>query len=55
MRNWTVGGGKFVTPNAKYSAVRIETICVHSDTPNSVEIASAVASSLRQINPERIR
>jgi UPF0271 protein len=30
---------------------RVQTICVHSDTPGSVEIAAAVARALRTAQP----
>lgn len=33
--------------------VHVETICIHSDTPNAVEIGKAVHATLSQIDPSR--
>ena len=38
--------GRIVSTSGKEYPVRVETICIHSDTPNSTEIATAVAQSL---------
>jgi UPF0271 protein len=41
--------GRIVCAGGKEYPVRVETICVHSDTPNSTEIAMAVAKTLTEI------
>ena len=39
--------GKTESINGKELAVRADTVCVHSDTPNAVEVASAVRNILK--------
>ena len=43
--------GKVRSVNGIDIAVRAETICVHSDTPNAVEVARAVRDAVAEINP----
>jgi len=40
--------GIVVSPSGKENPVRAETICIHSDTPNVLEIAAAIRSALSQ-------
>jgi UPF0271 protein len=44
-----VSRGRIVSAGGKEHPVRVETICVHSDTPNSTEIATAVAKTLKEV------
>ena len=44
-----VKNNEIVGTNGHRFEQRIETICVHSDTPNSVEVAKAVAAALKSI------
>ncbi len=44
-----VRDGNLTTVGGKTLPVKAKTICIHSDTPNSVEIASAVHKALGQI------
>ncbi len=46
-----VRDGRIVTAGGRHHPVRVGTICVHSDTPNVVEVATAVAATLRTLNP----
>ncbi|MGD9913481.1 MAG: 5-oxoprolinase subunit PxpA [Rhizobiaceae bacterium] len=39
--------GRIVTASGKHIPLRVGTICIHSDTPNAVEIAGAVATGLK--------
>ena len=39
--------GKVASVNGKDVAVRADSICVHSDTPNAVELAEAVRSAIQ--------
>lgn len=39
--------GKVVTTGGKDAVVRADAICVHSDTPNAVEIAKAVRTAIK--------
>jgi 5-oxoprolinase (ATP-hydrolysing) subunit A len=41
--------GRIVSAGGKEYPVRVETICIHSDTPNSTEIATAVANTLKEM------
>ena len=42
--------GTLTTVGGKTLPVRAETICIHSDTPNAVEIGKAVSSALSQLD-----
>lgn len=41
-----VSEGRLVTLGGRKLAVRADTVCIHSDTPNAVEIATAVREAL---------
>jgi 5-oxoprolinase (ATP-hydrolysing) subunit A len=41
---------RLVSIGGKVHPISIETICVHSDTPNAFEIATAVAATLKEFN-----
>ncbi len=41
--------GTLTTQGGKTLPVRAETICIHSDTPNSEDIAKAVSGALAQL------
>ncbi|WP_330646950.1 LamB/YcsF family protein [Thioclava sp. FTW29] len=43
-----VSEGLLTTVSGKHLPVRAETICIHSDTPNAVQIAQAVKAALGQ-------
>lgn len=45
-----VRDGTLTTVGGKTLPVRAETICIHSDTPNAVEIGKAVNSALSQLD-----
>jgi 5-oxoprolinase (ATP-hydrolysing) subunit A len=42
------------TIGGKHHSVHVETICVHSDTPNAVEIATVVTATLKELQPDSI-
>jgi 5-oxoprolinase (ATP-hydrolysing) subunit A len=42
--------GRIVSASGKEYPIRVETVCIRSDTPNSTEIATAVAQSLKGMN-----
>lgn len=42
--------GKVKSKNGRTLSVRAETICIHSDTPNAVEIAKAVHGAIAPLN-----
>jgi UPF0271 protein len=42
------------TIGGKHYPVRIETICVHSDTPNAAEIAAVVTGTLKELQPDLV-
>ncbi len=42
-----VAEGRLITIGGRELSVRAETICIHSDTPNAVAIATAVRNALR--------
>lgn len=44
-----VRDGKTASANGKTSQVRAETICIHSDTPNAVDIAKAVQKAVSEL------
>lgn len=44
-----VRDGKLTTVGGKVLPVKAETICIHSDTPNSVEISQAVFEAVRSL------
>lgn len=44
-----VRDGKVASTNGKPLTVRAETICIHSDTPNAVDIAKAVHEGISQL------
>jgi 5-oxoprolinase (ATP-hydrolysing) subunit A len=46
-----VSRGRIVSAGGREHPVRVETICIHSDTPNSTEIAKAVAKTLEEMKP----
>ena len=46
--------GKVTSVGGKEIAVRADTICVHSDTPNAVDIASAVRQRGRAVSQRRM-
>src|SRR5580704_5751777 len=41
---------RIIVASGKQHPVRIETICIHSDTPNAVDIATAVARALKELS-----
>lgn len=43
--------GRIVTPSGKHIPLRVGTICIHSDTPNAVEIARAVSAGIKGSRP----
>lgn len=45
-----VRDGTLTTVGGKILPVRAETVCIHSDTPNAVEIGKAVNSALSQLD-----
>ncbi|GKX36075.1 MAG: LamB/YcsF family protein [Rhizobiaceae bacterium MnEN-MB40S] len=45
-----VRNGRLTSINGKTLPVRVETICVHSDTPNAVAIARAVQEGISQLH-----
>ncbi|MBW8636380.1 5-oxoprolinase subunit PxpA [Hoeflea sp. WL0058] len=45
-----VRNGRLTSINGKTLPVRVETICVHSDTPNAVAIAKAVQEGISQLH-----
>jgi len=47
-----VGEGKVVSVGGKIMDVTVDTICVHSDTPNSVELVQCVAQVTNNSNHE---
>ena len=47
-----VADGALTTAGGKVLPVRADTICLHSDTPNSAEIAAAVRETLRSLDRE---
>ncbi|GAA0395180.1 LamB/YcsF family protein [Cocleimonas flava] len=44
-----IKNGTILSVNGKELAVKAETICVHSDTPNAVEIAESLSTALKQM------
>jgi 5-oxoprolinase (ATP-hydrolysing) subunit A len=44
-----IAEGKTRSVNGRDVAVRADSICVHSDTPNAVEVASAVRNALKSL------
>jgi len=44
-----VRDGRIVSTNGKPLEVRAETICIHSDTPNAVDIAKAVKKAIGEL------
>lgn len=44
-----VRDGKITSVNGKPLQVRAETVCIHSDTPNAVDIAGAVKQALTEL------
>ncbi len=44
-----VRDGKIASINGQPLQVRAETICIHSDTPNAVDIAEAVQKALGEL------
>ncbi|MDF1749240.1 MAG: 5-oxoprolinase subunit PxpA [Alphaproteobacteria bacterium] len=44
-----VSTGKITSINGKPLTVRVETICIHSDTPNAIEIAKAVQNAVADL------
>ncbi len=44
-----VRDGAFESTNGKTLPVRVQTICVHSDTPNAIDIAKAVRDAVDQL------
>ncbi len=41
--------GKVFSTNGKSLDVKVDTVCVHSDTPNAVEVAEQISGALKEI------
>ena len=48
-----IAEGKIASVNGRDVLVRADSICVHSDTPNAVEVARAVRDALMTLSQER--
>jgi UPF0271 protein len=49
-----IAEGKTASVNGRDVAVRADSICVHSDTPNAVEVARAVRDALKSSLREHV-
>ena len=47
-----VSRGRIVSDGGREHPQRVETICLHSDTPNAVEIAKAVSATLEDLSSQ---